>query len=183
MADYRGRFPESEPGPITHSRRRDFEEDIPVTSATSATEYDPKQWVWGTDYSKPRFLHTMLRVKDLGAALRFYIDGLGMKQLGDRFDVPVRRVTAVFIGFEDYAAGGCLELVHYWDSEGPYTHGTGYGHISIGVPDVEAMLVRLEAMGAEVTLRPAVLIAGGPKVAFLKDLDGYSVELLQTNRS
>jgi len=124
----------------------------------------------------------MFRVKDLDKALKFYVDGVGMKPLGERFDVPVRRVSAIFIGFEDYASGGCLELVHSWDQEEPYSHGTGYGHISVGVPDVEEMLDKLVAMGAETTLEPTVLIEGGPLVAFFKDPEGYSVELIQTRR-
>ncbi len=158
-------------------------EEISVSSETSTQEFNPKLWNWGTDDRKPRFLHTMIRVQDLDAALRFYTEGLGMKPMGDRFDVPVRRVTAIYIGFEDYAAGGCVELVKRWDDVGPYTHGTGYGHFAIGVPDIEATIARLEALGAEVTLRPTVLLAGAPAVAFVKDLDGYAVELIQTKRN
>lgn len=154
-----------------------------MANATLTSELNPKLWVWGTHDSKPRFLHTMIRVKDLDASLRFYIDGLGMKKLDEPFDVPVRRVTAIFIGFESYAAGGCLELVNYWDAEGPYSHGSGYGHISIGVPDIDAMVARIEAMGAQFTLRPTVLLEGGPQVAFFKDPDGYMVELVQTRQS
>jgi lactoylglutathione lyase len=70
----------------------------------------------------------------------------------------------VYLGFEDYAAGGCVELVSRWDVEEPYTHGTGYGHIAVGAPDIEGMVARLEAMGAEITLRPTVLIEGGPRL-------------------
>ena len=154
-----------------------------VASTSSTDEFDPKWWNWGMNDSKPRFLHTMIRVKDFEAALRFYMDGLGMKQLSERFDVEARRVTAVYLGFEDYAAGGCLELVRRWDVDVPYTHGTGYGHISIGVPDVEPMLARLVAMGAEVTLPPTRLKPGAPYVAFLNDPEGYAIELIQTRRS
>jgi lactoylglutathione lyase len=153
-----------------------------MSTATPAADFDPR-WAWGTDDSKPRFLHAMIRVKDFDAALRFYTEGLGMKQLSNRFDVEARRVSAIYLGFEDFAAGGGLELVQRWDVDGPYTHGTGYGHIAIGVPDMEGMIARLEAMGAEITLRPTRLLEGAPLVAFFKDLDGYSVELIQTRRS
>lgn len=152
-------------------------------SATSADEFNPKLWVWGTAASKPRVLHTMIRVKDFAAAMRFYVEGLGMKQMDPPFHVETRRATGVFLGFEDYAAGGCVELAQNWDATGPYSHGTGYGHIAIGCPDIAGMVARLQAMGAEVTLRPTVLIAGGPHVAFVKDPDGYSVELIETRRS
>jgi lactoylglutathione lyase len=151
-----------------------------MSGPTPKGEIDPKLWVWGVHDTRPRFLHTAFRVKDLDATLRFYIDGLGMRLLDERFDVPARRVTAAFIGFDDYAAGGCLELVHVWDAKDAYTHGTGYGHISIGVPDINGMLAKLTSMGGEVVVAPTVLIAGGPQVAYLKDLDGYTVELLQT---
>jgi lactoylglutathione lyase len=144
---------------------------------------NPKLWNWGTNDSKPRFLHMMIRVADFDAALRFYVDGLGMKQLSDRFDVASRRVTAVYLGFESFDAGGCVELVKRWDDPGPYTHGSGYGHIAIGAPDIEAMVAKLEAMGAEVSLRPTVLIDGAPRVAFVKDPDGYAVELIETRAS
>jgi lactoylglutathione lyase len=77
-----------------------------------------------------------------------------------------------------------VELVHPWDDEGPYSHPTGYAHhIAIGAPDVAAMVTRLEAIGAEVTLRPQHLIAGAPQVAFVSDPDGYSVELIQTRKA
>lgn len=147
-----------------------------------ATEtFDPALWVWGVDETQPRFLHTMIRVREFEPALRFYIDGLGMKVL-TRFSVERRRVDAMFIGYADYAHGGLLELVRLWDHEGPHTHGSGYGHISVGVPDVEAVVSKLTAMGAELVTPPTVLISGGPIVAFVKDFDGYAIELIQTCR-
>jgi lactoylglutathione lyase len=150
-------------------------------SDTSATKpLDPRLWVWGANDTHRRFLHTMIRVRDVDASLAFYVDLLGMKKLGEPFDVPSRRTTGLFIGFDSYAAGGCLELVRAWDAQGPYTHGTGYGHISIGVPDMDELVARLDAAGVEFTLRPAPLLAGGPKVAFIKDPDGYAIELIQT---
>jgi lactoylglutathione lyase len=88
----------------------------------------------------------------------------------------------VFVGFNDYTAGGIVELTRSWDFDGAYSHGSGYGHISIGVPDIVAMIAKLETMGMEITMRPKPLIAGGPRVAFVKDPDGYAVELIQTHR-
>jgi lactoylglutathione lyase len=150
-------------------------------SETAEHEFDT--WLWGKNDDKPRFLHAMIRVKDFDASLKFYIEGLGMKVL-DRFDVERRRTTGMYIGFGEYKDGGMVELVHPWDDEEVYSHGSGYGHhIAIGVPDVPAMVARLEAMGAEVTLRPQELIDGAPQVAFVKDPDGYSVELIQTRKS
>jgi lactoylglutathione lyase len=153
--------------------------DAPAVEKTE--NFDPALWVWGSEETAPRFLHTMIRVREFEPALRFYIDGLGMKVLS-RFSVPVRRVDAMFIGFADYAQGGMLELVRLWDHEGPHTHGSGYGHISVSAPNIEATVARLQGMGAEVTTPPTVLVQGGPRVAFVKDFDGYAVELIQTCR-
>lgn len=154
-----------------------------MTSNTAVEKFDPTLWVWGTDNSKPRFLHTMLRVTDIDVSMNFYIDVLGMKKLDEKFDVPSRRVTAIFIGFESYEAGGCLELVNAWDAP-PHTEGFGAaGHISIGVPDIHAVVKKVEAAGLKFSLQPTVLLEGGPHVAFFKDPDGYLVELLQTKRN
>ncbi len=152
-----------------------------MTSKTATAEYNPALWVWGETADKPRFLHTMIRVKEFDASLRFYIEGFGMKVL-DRFDIEASRVTLMFLGFDGYAAGGCVELVHPWDTAETYSHGTGYGHISIGVPDVGEMVAKLQAMGVKVTRPIQVLVPGGPQIAFVEDPDGYQIELIQTLR-
>jgi lactoylglutathione lyase len=170
--------------PLLTRRREDpfyFKECVTVSSQLSAAQSSTNYWVWGDRASKPRFLHTMIRVKDFNKSLHFYVDGLGMKML-DRYEVEVRRTSAIFIGFDGYAAGGCVELVKPWDDKGPHEHGNAYGHFAIGVPDVPAMLAKLQGMGVEVTVRPQVLIGDGPQVAFVKDPDGYDVELIQTRR-
>jgi lactoylglutathione lyase len=152
-----------------------------VSGKSTGGEFNPALWVWGAAAPAPRILHSMVRVRDVDAALRFYLDGLGMKLLG-RFDVASRRSTGVFIGYGDYSTGGVLELVDKWDDTGPYTHGSGYGHVAIGVPDILATIARLAAMGAEVITPPTALMAGGPRVAFVRDPDGYELELIQTQR-
>ena len=144
-------------------------------------EHDPSLWVWGEDAERPRFLHTMLTVENFESAMRFYVDGLGMSVL-DCFDIEATRSTCVFLGFDGYDGGGCVELVHRWDPTGELTHGTGYGHVSVGVPDVGAMVAKLESMGFAVTRPTEVLIPGGPEVSFVQDDDGYAVELIQTAR-
>jgi lactoylglutathione lyase len=123
----------------------------------------------------------MIRVREFAPALQFYIDGLGMKVYSE-FSVPVRRVDAKFIGFDGFAHGGMLELTRLWDHEGPHSHGSGYGHISVGTPDLMATLTKLQGMGAEVITPPTMLLPGAPLVAFVKDFDGYAIELIQTCR-
>jgi lactoylglutathione lyase len=149
-------------------------------AATASDEFKPEYWGWGTNDEQPRVLHTNLRVKNFEAALRFYVEGLGMKILSE-FEVPVRRVTGKYVGFGDFHNGGVLELTKLWDVD-EYTHGTGYQHVAVGVPDVTAMLDKLEGMGYEVTTRPTILLKGAPEVGFVKDPDGYFVELIQTKR-
>lgn len=142
---------------------------------------NPEYWKWGTDADSPRFLHTMIRVRDVDASLRFYVDGLGMKLL-DRYDFPEGRFSLLYVAFDGYEGGGALELTYNWDQEAPYTHGTGFGHVSIGVPDVYAMVDRVESIGARVTVRPKAMVEGAPTIAFAEDPDGYLVEFIQTRR-
>jgi len=149
---------------------------------TNANEVDfeTRRWIWGRDIVEPRLLHVALRTTDIDRSLHFYVDGLGMK-LMDRISIGPNRATVAFVGFgDDYRAGGFIELAHYADHEGPYTHGTGFHHISIGVPDIHATVARLEAMGTEVTVRPTMYLDKGPWIAYVKDPDGYPVEFLQT---
>ncbi len=143
--------------------------------------FNPAHWIWGTDDESPRVLHTMIRVREFEPALRFYIQGLGMKVYSE-FSVPVRRVDAKFIGYEGFSHGGMLELTRLWNHEGPHTHGSGYGHVSVGAPDLVGTLERLTGMGAKVITPPTVLLAGAPLVAFVEDFDGYAIELIQTRR-
>jgi len=149
------------------------------TVAKTDTGLDESLWVWGASETKLRLLHTMIRVRDLQAALKFYRDGLGMKVLS-RFDSEQGRFTLMFLSFTDFDGGAAIELTHNWDVADEYTHGSGYGHVSIGAPDIAALCDRLEDHGGVVTLRPKQMVPGGPALAFIKDPDGYAVELIQT---
>jgi lactoylglutathione lyase len=144
-------------------------------------EFVPAYWVWGTDARRPRLLHTMIRVRDIDASLRFYVDGLGMKLL-NRYDFEQGRFSILFVGFGDYDEGGVIELTWNWDADG-YTHGSGYGHVSVGAPDIHETVRRLEGVGADITVRPKPQAPGAPLLAFANDPDGYAVELIQTCRN
>ena len=145
-----------------------------------AKDFRSELWVWGEDEPAPRLLHTMLRVKDFQESLRFYCDTLGMQVL-DRFDVESRRATGLFIGYGNYRQSALLELTQKWDVDG-YSHGDAFGHVAIGVPDLRAMVRRIEDAGYVVTDQPKVLMQGGPMVAFAKDPDGFAVELIQVQK-
>ncbi|KQS05185.1 hypothetical protein ASG11_05295 [Sphingomonas sp. Leaf357] len=119
----------------------------------------------------------MIRVRDMEASLRFYVEGFGMTVF-DRFDVPVRRVSGAYIGYGGFDRGGLLELTHKWDDSDIIP---GTTHFAIGVPNMVVAIAALEAAGAKITMAPTILVVGGPAVAFITDPDGYPVELIQTN--
>lgn len=147
----------------------------------TATGIDPL-WVWGEADDRPRVLHSMLRVRDVDASLRFYCDGLGMTLL-DRYDFEQGRFSILFLSFAGYRDGpAALELTYNWDTDADYTLGSGYGHLAIGVPDVTAMYERLADHGGTQVTAPKTMLAGAPELAFVKDPDGYAVELIQIRR-
>ena len=82
-----------------------------------------------------KYLHTMVRVSDLDASLRFYRDALGLEELSRR-DYPQGRFTLVFLAAPgDHAAQ--IELTHNWDPEA-YSGGRNFGHVAYAVPDIHA---------------------------------------------
>jgi lactoylglutathione lyase len=140
-------------------------------------------WVWGENADRPRLLHSMLRVRDVDATLRFYCDGLGMNLL-DRYDFETGRFSILFLSYAGYRDGpAAIELTYNWDQDSDYTHGNGYGHIAIGVPDVRQMWARLADYGGRQGTAPKSMMPGAPELAFVYDPDGYAIELIQTKRS
>jgi lactoylglutathione lyase len=138
-----------------------------------------KDFVYGLNSKRPQILHTMLCIKDIEASSRFYIDGLGMT-LFDRMEFDFApRISALFVGFD--AHEGVLELSHYPDNDGEYSQVRGWGHVAIGVPDLDAILARLKGMGIEPKKVNAEYVPGAPRAAFLNDPDGYEIELIQTH--
>jgi lactoylglutathione lyase len=152
-----------------------------MSSERTTDDFNPRYWAWGENAVHARFLHTMIRVRHVDATLRFYLDGLGMKLL-DRYDFEGGRFSLLYLAFGDYESGGALELTYNWDAESDYSHGSGYGHIAIGVPDIHGVVGRLQSLGAPITVQPKKMAAGAPYIAFAKDPDGYQIELIQTRR-
>ena len=139
-------------------------------------------WAWGDKADGPRVLHSMIRVRDVDASLKFYCEGLGM-QLLDRYDFEQGRFSILFLSYAGYRDGpAAIELTYNWDRDEDYTHGSGYGHVAIGVPDVAAMYERLAQYGGAQVTAPKAMVAGAPQLAFVKDPDGYAIELIQTRR-
>ncbi|MGB7563603.1 MAG: lactoylglutathione lyase [Prochlorococcaceae cyanobacterium] len=126
-----------------------------------------------------RLLHTMLRVGDLERSLAFYTDLLGMRLLR-RKDYPSGRFTLAFVGYGDERDTAVLELTHNWETAS-YEIGSGYGHIALGVEDIQALCDQIREKGGRVTREPGPMKHGSTVIAFVEDPDGYKVELIQTS--
>lgn len=125
-----------------------------------------------------RMLHTMLRVLDLEKSLDFYVDKMGMKLLR-RQDYPGGEFTLAFVGYGDEKDQAVIELTHNWGQKEPYTIGSGYGHIAIGVPDIYSLCETLQSAGVKIPRPPGPMKHGGSVIAFVEDPDGYKVELIE----
>lgn len=117
-----------------------------------------------------RYLHTMLRVRDLDAALDFF-KKLGLRELRRR-DSEQGRFTLCFIAADD--SGAEIELTYNWDQKDAYPTGRFFGHLAFEVDDIYEACASLEKNGVPV-LRPP----RDGRMAFVKSPDGHSVELLQ----
>ncbi len=124
-----------------------------------------------------RFLHSMIRVRDLERSLHFYCDLLGMRELR-RKDYPGGRFTLVFVGFGDERENTVIELTHNWDRD-DYEVGDAFGHLAFGVEDIYATCDGLRAAGARITREPGPMKHGSTVIAFLQDPDGYAIELIE----
>jgi lactoylglutathione lyase len=124
-----------------------------------------------------RFLHTMLRVGDLQRSVDFYCAAFGMNEIR-RSDVPDGKYTLAFVGYGDEDHNTVIELTYNYGTE-KYEMGGAFGHLAVGVPDVAAACEQAAAAGGTIT-RPAGPVKFGTTIiAFVKDPDGYAIELVQ----
>ena len=128
--------------------------------------------------SPTRILHTMLRVKDLDKTVDFYTRLLGMSELR-RADFPGGKFTLVFLGYGPEESEAVLELTYNWEQEAPYDLGTGYGHIALAAPHIYETCKTLEAEGVDIPRPPGPMKHGTRVIAFIRDPDGYMIELVQ----
>ena len=127
--------------------------------------------------TKARMLHTMIRVFDLDKSIDFYVRLLGMKLIR-RNDYPAGRYTLAFVGYGDEKDQAVIELTYNWDQKEPYTIGSGFGHLGLGVADIYGVCEKLGAAGVKIP-RPAGPVKHGTTViAFIEDPDGYKIELI-----
>ncbi|MEX0923801.1 MAG: lactoylglutathione lyase [Rhodovibrionaceae bacterium] len=125
-----------------------------------------------------RFLHTMIRVRDLDKSIDFYTRHLGMKELR-RKDYPSGEFTLAFVGYGDENSNAVIELTHNWGQKDAYDLGNAFGHLAIGVPDIYATCAALEKEGVNIPRPPGPMKHGGSEIAFIEDPDGYKIELVQ----
>lgn len=125
-----------------------------------------------------RILHTMLRVGDLQRSIDFYTRVLGMNLIRQS-DNEQYRYTLAFLGYGSEEEGAVIELTYNWDTS-EYDLGTGYGHIAIGADDIYATCDAIKAAGGVVSREPGPVKGGTTHIAFVKDPDNYSIELIQT---
>ena len=119
-----------------------------------------------------RYLHTMIRVRDVEATLRFFCEGLGLREMR-RIDNEQGKFTLIFL-----AAPGSpdaeVELTHNWGSTEDYGSARNFGHLAFRVDDIYATCARLQAMGYTINRPPR-----DGHMAFVRSPDLISVELLQ----
>lgn len=125
-----------------------------------------------------RLLHTMIRVKDQDKSIDFYTRHLGMKVIRQK-NFEGGRFTNTFIGYGDESSEAVIELTYNWDQDEPYSHGSGFGHLAVGVPDIYATCEALEAEGVSIPRKPGPMMHGTTVIAFIEDPDGYKIELIE----
>ena len=129
-----------------------------------------------------RYLHTMVRVKDLGESLKFYVDLLGLTEIR-RIENEKGRFTLVFLAARDDVAAAkenkapCLELTYTWDSE-DYTGGRNFGHLAYEVDNIYDFCAHLQQNGIIINRPPR-----DGHMAFVRSPDGISFEILQKGES
>jgi lactoylglutathione lyase len=120
-----------------------------------------------------RYLHTMIRVRDLPAALHFFCEGLGLSEIRRR-DNEKGKFTLVFLGEHREGDSPQIELTHNWGHEEPYTVGRNFGHVAYEVENIYKSCQRLIDAGYKISRPPR-----DGHMAFVRSPDLISVELLQ----
>jgi lactoylglutathione lyase len=121
-------------------------------------------------------IHTCYRITDIDRSVAFY-GALGFEEKGR---LPIRdEAINVFMGLPDDGAEPRLELTYNVGHDEPYDIGTGYGHIAITTSDLDTALRRLSEQGIEPERAPYTVRDGGPRLCFVRDPDGYRIELIE----
>lgn len=127
--------------------------------------------------SKLRMMHTMVRVKNLDESIKFYTELLGM-DLIKKNDYPDGEFTLAFVGYGAEPDTTVLELCYNYGHD-DYDLGNGFGHIALETFDIYGTTETLRKGGAQIVREPGPMKHGKTEIAFIKDPDGYLVELIQ----
>ena len=121
----------------------------------------------------PELIHTCYRIGDIDRSVAFY-EALGFEEVGR---MPIRdEAINVFMGLP--GDGPRLELTYNFGVDS-YELGTGYNHIAVSAPDLDATLDRLREQGIEAEKPPYTVSENGPRLCFVRDPDGYRIELIE----
>jgi lactoylglutathione lyase len=125
-----------------------------------------------------RYLHTMIRVRDLEKSLKFYIEGMGFK-LVKKADYEKDKFTLAFLRAPlDSDDGPQIELTYNWDTH-DYQNGNAYGHVAYRVESIDEIRANLVKVGSDLSWGPGKTPDGRRKMAFVDDPDGFEIELLE----
>ena len=121
-------------------------------------------------------IHTCYRITDIDRSVAFY-NALGFEEAGR---LPIREEAInVFMGLPEDGPEPRLELTYNIGRDEPYEIGTGYGHIAITTPDLDSTLSQLGEQGIEPERPPYSVREGGSRLCFVRDPDGYRIELVE----
>ena len=124
-----------------------------------------------------RYLHTMVRITDPARSRAFY-EALGFRFSSEMDIIRSGELEATNYFFSIGDADDVLELTFNHDGR-TYEIGTAYGHIAIGVDDLDATLARLKERGIEPERPPYQVREGGSYIAFVRDPDSYRIEIVE----
>jgi lactoylglutathione lyase len=121
-------------------------------------------------------IHTCYRILEIDRSVAFY-EALGFEE---RRRIPIREEAInVFMSLPDDGDDERLELTYSIGRTEPYEIGTGYGHIAITTADLDSALANLATQGIEPERPPYTIREGGNRLCFVRDPDGYRIELIE----
>jgi lactoylglutathione lyase len=121
-------------------------------------------------------IHTCYRITEIDRTVAFY-EALGFRELRR---VPIREEAInIFMNLPEDGDEPRLELTYNFGRTEPYELGTGYGHIAITTPELDATLQRLAERGIEPERPPYAIREGGSRLCFVRDPDNYRIEIIE----